>query len=793
MKKRILLTFVTLFCAFSAVADVFIVSQDTSVAERTAARRLAYYLKQMLNENVKVTKKAVSPAIYIGKNPQTAKMLGLKDFSSLKFEEVIIKSVGKDLVILGEGNRGTLYAMYTYLEDFLGFRFWAMNEYDVPDKKNFKMSGIDYRYNPVFVRRAMNHWPFVSLPAQWKSGTPEYAAIFRLNSSLTLTDDRYGNGNYAAGFCHTFRRILPHRKYFKTHPGYYSLIEGKRHNDAQLCLSNKEMRKVFIEEAKKYYVKQKGNKAIVIAHDDNGLFCQCQPCQELLKREKGRMSGVELDFVNEVAAELEKTYPGIQVVNYAYGPTIKAPLVTMPRKNVIICHASTAVNAGYPLTHEANQKIKQTFMDWAKVSDKMGVWFYTGNAKNDFLAQPALNTYAENIKFARDNKVIDIFIDNSSSISMGLSHMNVFQGYIVSRMLWNPYLDYNKLVKDFTDGYYGKKAGALIRDYIDQIHEPLKHKIPASLVLERIKKGYLTEYYLHNIAEIKKDPSAMIYPPIAVYMDHVLGFMSRENMIKCFRLMEKALAEAENETFKERVRDAAFNIRVALLTDYDIAADPEKYGFTAAGLKELVKVTFADARRIGNRRMGLKNSGITVIENQISRIHELNKKVIPDFLKGVNSKTLEFFNYKDWSLMVPNRAVIIDDPESFDGKAYSMINTPPSWALQCRNITTSVRPGKYKMYLRMRMVPKKGVADIRPGNFFNGGYYWRKRNKKSSYSKKVFNAKTEEFKDGKYHWKYAGTHEVNTESSAFFFLDPCNHPDVEAIVVDQLLLQRVGN
>ena len=166
MKKRILLTFVTLFCAFSAVADVFIVSQDTSVAERTAARRLAYYLKQMLNENVKVTKKAVSPAIYIGKNPQTAKMLGLKDFSSLKFEEVIIKSVGKDLVILGEGNRGTLYAMYTYLEDFLGFRFWAMNEYDVPDKKNFKMSGIDYRYNPVFVRRAMNHWPFVSLPAQ---------------------------------------------------------------------------------------------------------------------------------------------------------------------------------------------------------------------------------------------------------------------------------------------------------------------------------------------------------------------------------------------------------------------------------------------------------------------------------------------------------------------------------------------------------------------------------------------------------------------------------------------------
>ena len=152
----------------------------------------------------------------------------------------------------------------------------------------------------------MYHWPLIHLPAQWKTGDAELAAIFRMNSGLTLTNAKYGGGDYSAGFTHTFHRILPQSKYFKTNPEYYSLINGKRHPRAQLCLSNKEMRKVFIEEAKKYYVKAKGALAITVAHDDNGLFCECKPCKALLAREKGRMSGVEIDFVNEVAEALEK-------------------------------------------------------------------------------------------------------------------------------------------------------------------------------------------------------------------------------------------------------------------------------------------------------------------------------------------------------------------------------------------------------------------------------------------------------------------------------------------------------
>ena len=141
--------------------------------------------------------------------------------------------------------------------------------------------------------------------------------------------------------------------------------------------------------------------------------------------------------------------------------------------------------------------------------------------------------------------------------------------------------------------------------------------------------------------------------------------------------------------------------------------------------------------------------------------------------------------------MIPKRASIINDPDSLDKKAYRMLNTKTSWALQCRNIASSVRQGKYKMYLRFRMIPKNG-HDVKPGIFFNASYYQRGHSSAKTSSKNdMIRADTTEFKDGKYHWKYAGTHDVNSVSAAYFFADPCNHPDVEAIVIDQLLLQRI--
>ena len=55
----------------------------------------------------------------------------------------------------------------------------------------------------------------------------------------------------------------------------------------------------------------------------------------------------------------------------------------------------------------------------------------------------------------------------------------------------------------------------------------------------------------------------------------------------------------------------------------------------------------------------------------------------------------------------------------------------------------------------------------------------------------MLRAKLEDFSDGKYHWKEAGVHDVDLSATSYFFCDPSNHPDVERIVVDSIMVIRV--
>ncbi len=59
---------------------------------------------------------------------------------------------------------------------------------------------------------------------------PEYTDWHRLSSR-----------NDWGLFVHTFNELVPPDQYGKTHPEYYSLINGNRLPGTQLCLSNREV------------------------------------------------------------------------------------------------------------------------------------------------------------------------------------------------------------------------------------------------------------------------------------------------------------------------------------------------------------------------------------------------------------------------------------------------------------------------------------------------------------------------------------------------------------------------
>ena len=80
----------------------------------------------------------------------------------------------------------------------------------------------------------------------------DWAAQNGANGFLDTLDDRHGGKvEYAEGFVHTFNGLVPPDPYFRLHPEWFSLIDGKRTKDnAQLCTTDPELRAFVLRRVK---------------------------------------------------------------------------------------------------------------------------------------------------------------------------------------------------------------------------------------------------------------------------------------------------------------------------------------------------------------------------------------------------------------------------------------------------------------------------------------------------------------------------------------------------------------
>ena len=117
------------------------------VWEKTAVEELNHYLG-LCAEGRRVTVGWRGAVFHVG-DTAFARAKGLFP-DSFKDEEWCIKSFGRDVVLAGGGTRGTLYAVYRFLEDDCGVRWWMDGDEDVPSAKPLKFDALDRRGKPFF-------------------------------------------------------------------------------------------------------------------------------------------------------------------------------------------------------------------------------------------------------------------------------------------------------------------------------------------------------------------------------------------------------------------------------------------------------------------------------------------------------------------------------------------------------------------------------------------------------------------------------------------------------------------
>ena len=175
-----------------------------------------------------------------------------------RFDEILIEMDGGNLILAGHPKRGCLYAVYSFLQDCVGVRWWTPEDAFIPKKPTLVVADdLLVSYAPELISREMYH----------RNAQPTvFSARMKGNGSLT---PEYGGAVRIINFVHSFYKYLPPDKYFDAHPDWYSEIDGKRkHEGGQLCLTNEEMTMELVKQVLEALRSNPDAKIIDVSQND---------------------------------------------------------------------------------------------------------------------------------------------------------------------------------------------------------------------------------------------------------------------------------------------------------------------------------------------------------------------------------------------------------------------------------------------------------------------------------------------------------------------------------------------
>ncbi|MBO4548544.1 MAG: DUF4838 domain-containing protein, partial [Abditibacteriota bacterium] len=423
---------------------VIVCPADATVPERNAAKELAAYIEQISGAALPIRETASDTDfnIFVGQTEAVKSLAGDFDWDSLRQDGILIRSGKGYLILAGDRPRGTLYAVYTFLEDHLGVRFWSPDAERVPENKSIRIPDtLDFSYTPPFFSRET----YFNL----NINNNAWAVKQKSNGHHNRISEDWGGHVTLLGWAHTFGGFISPGEYFESHPEWFSMIDGKRVGDnTQLCLSNDECVEELAEKVLEALRKEDAPSIISVTQNDNPSYCRCDKCNALAEK-YGAQSGLILHAVNRVADRVKEEFPGVLVETFAYWYTVDAPQNIKPRDNVIVRLCNIRNNFGTPLRDclgkkgDPNQQTNLAFYkaleDWSRLTDHLFIWNYVVNFTNYYIIHPNFHCLKPDLQTFRDHHAVAIFEQGDSFNAAPC--FNVLKEYLTARLLWDPDID----------------------------------------------------------------------------------------------------------------------------------------------------------------------------------------------------------------------------------------------------------------------------------------------------------------------------------------------------------------
>ena len=445
-----------------------VISENAAEVEKNAAKELAEYLKKISSAEFSIVTDKTEPSekeIIIGVTNRDGEInINRSEFGQ---DGVRILTVGDKLFLTGGKERGALYAVYTFLEDYLGCRWFTEELTVVPEAERLVISPIDYSYVPPFKLR-QTYWLFSTKYA-------DFCVKHKLHSYMAYIDDNWGGSptEYCVNAVHSLQWIIT-RDMFDEHPEYFGCDDnGNRSLNRQPCLSNDDVLQLVVNYAMNFFSQY--SNIFSVSQNDGMAFCQCDKCKAFNKAHGNTDSASMINFVNRVAGKVREKYPDARFETLAYQNSLTPPENLEIADGVVIrmCPINGCVihDFGDPLCRE-NAKFDKAVKGWAELSESIYMWNYSTDFQYYYALFPNITTLQKRYQYFRDNNVISVF-DNGCGENMPAGEFHDLKTYLVSKILWDPDTDMERHISEFCAAYYGE-AGADVVEFINQFEKSVQ-------------------------------------------------------------------------------------------------------------------------------------------------------------------------------------------------------------------------------------------------------------------------------------------------------------------------------
>jgi hypothetical protein len=426
-------------------------------SSRASAEILAHYLHLSTKAKFDIYRESEVPAgrtqIHVGptKFAQELRLLeGLKDSSGF-----VICAVRPDrAILLGGSPLGTEYAVYEFLERFVGVR-WLYPGKDwecVPGLDSLAVDG-KVTQEPAFTSRLFR-WQDSDEGTEWTRRS-------RIHSRIE--------------FHHNISKLVD-IAYTKSNPEYFPLIEGERRLPTRInqsnwhpCFTTNGLADALGEKLVKFFDENPGYESVSlgVSDGDGESYCHGPKCE---KAREGKINAFGFDnnsdqyyrWVDRIASRVAMSHPEKILGTLAYRELIDPPQEVAVPDNVVPYFTWESLQW---VDARRRKEFISRFEPWSQRVKHMGVYDYVWLGAYEIpLIYPEI--LAEYLEFVREHKTIGYYAETRlRGIESGL--LSAPMVYALTRLIWNPGLNTRDLMGDWCEKAVGSQAAGFLVEYYE--------------------------------------------------------------------------------------------------------------------------------------------------------------------------------------------------------------------------------------------------------------------------------------------------------------------------------------